>query len=41
LNIAILVLAAKKNDYATLQVLAPQALKALEQIKPGQIVTIS
>ncbi len=41
LKIAILVLAAKKNDYATLRLLVPQALKVLNKIKTGEIITVS
>jgi hypothetical protein len=41
LKIAILVLAAKKNDYATLRLLVPQALNALNNILSGEIVTVS
>jgi len=40
LNIAILVLAAKRNSYARLKPLLPPALKALETIKPGDVVCI-
>jgi hypothetical protein len=41
LSIAILVLAARKNDYATLRLLVPQALNSLPHIKAGEIVTIT
>jgi hypothetical protein len=41
LNIAILVLAAKRNSYARLQPLLPNALKALETIKPGDVIRIN
>ena len=41
LNIAILVLAAKRNSYARLKPLLPPALKALETIKPGDAIRIS
>jgi predicted nuclease of predicted toxin-antitoxin system len=40
LNIAILVLAAKRNSYARLKPLLPMALKALGSIKPGDVVSI-
>ena len=40
LNIAILVLSAKRNSYARLQPLLPRALKALETIKAGDVVHI-
>lgn len=41
LNIAILVFAAKRNSYARLKPLLPQALKALETIKPGDVIRIN
>ena len=40
LNIAVLVLAAKRNSYARLKPLLPVALRALETIKPGDVVRI-
>lgn len=40
LNIAVLALAAKRNDYTTLRPLLPEAIAALKQIRPGEIVTI-
>jgi len=40
LNIAILVLVARKNSYGALHPLMPQALEALKRIKPGEVVTI-
>lgn len=40
LNIAILVLAAKRNSYARLKPLVPRALEALETIKLGEVVLI-
>ena len=40
LQIAILVLAAKRNSYARLKPLLPQALKALETIKPGDVIRL-
>ena len=40
LNIAILILAAKRNSYARLKPLLPQALSALETIKPGDVIRI-
>ena len=40
LNIAILILAGKRNSYARLKPLLPLALKALETIKPGDVVRI-
>jgi hypothetical protein len=41
LGIAILILAAQGNTYAHLRVLMPQALKALESIGKGEVVTIT
>jgi predicted nuclease of predicted toxin-antitoxin system len=41
LNIAILVLAAKKNDYAPLRLLVPQALNVLNHVSSGEIATVS
>ena len=40
LEIAILVLVARQNSYDALKPLMPQALRALEKIKPGEIVRI-
>ena len=40
LNIAILVLAAKRNSYARLKPLLPRAMKTLETIKPGDVIRI-
>ena len=40
LNIAVLVLAAKRNSYARLKPLLPRALKALEMIKAGDVIRI-
>ena len=40
LDIAILVLAAKRNSYARLKLLMPRALKALQTIKPGEVIRI-
>ena len=40
LNIAIIVLAAKRNSYARLKPLLPRALKALETIKSGDVMRI-
>jgi hypothetical protein len=40
LRIAVLILAARKNSYEALRPLIPQALEALKQIRPGEIVTI-
>ncbi|HXG64635.1 MAG TPA: DUF5615 family PIN-like protein [Blastocatellia bacterium] len=40
-NIAILILSAKKNTYDALHPLMPQALDALKQIKPGDVVSIT
>lgn len=39
-NIAVLVLAAKKNNYESLRPLIPQALNALQHIRPGMFVII-
>ena len=41
LNIAILVLAAKRNSYARLKPLLPHALKALETIQLGEVIRIN
>lgn len=40
LNIAILILAAKKNSYMRLKPLIPRALSALESIKAGDVIRI-
>lgn len=40
LSLAILVLAAKRNSYQALHPLMNQALDALKQIKPGEVVVI-
>ena len=40
LNIAIVVLAAKRNSYARLKPLMPQAVTALRTIKSGDVVRI-
>jgi hypothetical protein len=40
LRLAILVLAAKRNSYQALHPLMNQALDALKQIKPGEVVVI-
>jgi hypothetical protein len=40
LDIAILVLAAKRNSYARLKVLLPRAMNALKTIKPGEVIRI-
>jgi len=40
LNIAILILAATRNSYTRLKPLMPRALKALETIKPGDVIRI-
>ena len=40
LHIAVLVLVAKRNSYAHLKPHLPLALKALETIKPGDVVRI-
>ena len=40
LDIAILVLAAKRNSYARLKPLLPRALQALKTIKPGDLIRI-
>lgn len=41
LDIAVVVLAAKKNTYAALKPLIPQTLETLEWITPGEIVKVS
>jgi predicted nuclease of predicted toxin-antitoxin system len=41
LNIAIVVLAAKRNSYASLKLLLPRALTALETIKAGDVILIA
>jgi hypothetical protein len=40
MNIAILILAAKRNDYLSLRPLVSQALDALKQIRPGEVLVI-
>ena len=40
LNIAILILAAKRNSYARLKPLIPRALTALETMKVGDVIRI-
>jgi predicted nuclease of predicted toxin-antitoxin system len=40
LNLAVLVLAAKRNSYEALHPLMNRALDALKQIKSGEVVTI-
>ena len=40
LDIAILILAAKRNSYVRLKPLIPRALTALETIRPGEAVRI-
>ena len=40
LNLAVLVLAAKRSSYKALHPLMNQALNALKQIKPGEVVII-
>jgi len=40
LNLAVLVLAAKRNSYRALHPLMNKALDALKQIKPGEVVII-
>ena len=40
LQIAVLVFVAKRHNYATLQPLVSEALLALEEIQPGQVVII-
>ena len=39
-NVAILILAAKRNSYASLQPLMRRALSALETMKPGDVIRI-
>jgi hypothetical protein len=41
LNIAIVVLAAKRNSYVSLKPLLPRALTALETIKAGDVIRIA
>jgi predicted nuclease of predicted toxin-antitoxin system len=41
LDIAIVVLAARKNTYDALKPLIPQALEVLERITPGEIVKVT
>ncbi len=40
LNIAILILAAKRNSYVRLKPLVPRALSALETMKVGDVIRI-
>jgi len=40
LNIAVLILAAKRNSYVRLQPLIPRALSALETMKVGDVIRI-
>ncbi len=40
LSLAVLVLIAKKNTYEALSPLVPQALVLLENIKPGQVLSV-
>jgi predicted nuclease of predicted toxin-antitoxin system len=40
LNIAILILAAKRNNYARLKPLIPRALSALETMKAGDVIRL-
>jgi len=40
LDLAILVLAAKRNSYARLKPLLPRALNVLKTIKPGEMIRI-
>jgi hypothetical protein len=40
LDIAILVLAAKRNSYARLKPLLPRAMNVLKTIKPGEVIRI-
>ena len=40
LNIAILILAAKRNSYVRLQPLIPRALSALQTIKVGDVIRV-
>ncbi|MDT4955632.1 MAG: hypothetical protein QOJ02_3770 [Acidobacteriota bacterium] len=39
-TIAILIIVAKSNAYVALKPLIPQALEALKQIKPGEVIRI-
>ena len=41
LEIGILILSAKRNSYVRLKPLMPEALSALETIKPGEIIVIA
>jgi len=41
LQIAVVVLVAKRNSYVRLKPLLPRALAAIEVIQPGQVITIS
>jgi predicted nuclease of predicted toxin-antitoxin system len=40
LPIAVLILSAKRNSYARLKPLMPEALRALQAIKPGDTVSV-
>ena len=40
LNIAILVIAAKRNSYARLKSLLPRALEELDSMKPGDVIRV-
>ena len=40
LQIAVLILSAKRNSYARLRPLVPEALKALQTIKPGDTISV-
>ena len=41
LNIAVVVIAVKRNSYARLKPLLPRASKALETIKPGDVIIVN
>jgi len=40
LGIAVLILSTKRNNYARLKPLVPDALKALQTIKPGDTISV-
>lgn len=40
LEIAVLILSAKRNSYLRLQPLMPKALNALESIRPGEVILV-
>jgi predicted nuclease of predicted toxin-antitoxin system len=40
LDLAVLVLAARRNTYEALHPLMDRAMEALEEIKPGEVITI-